>query len=185
MDEGSAALETSTCCLSGLRFSFRFSCMEGVLRRRGKPRKDHNCRSQHKLQHPRLPRFWSWKLAGPQIRLPGGSEGTPIQHLPSCSAGLDKSKSGTPWTKNWKDAILFAATLLWFRPLTRPRPTPSQSGFGVRMRGWGANSPPCAARLLDGLDHRHRIRSKPPCKSRLSPNFDLHLIVDNLAVVSR
>lgn len=69
MDEGSAALESSTCSLSGLRFSFRFSDMEDVVGRRGKARKDHNCRSQHKTSTPPLPRFWSWKLAGPQIRL--------------------------------------------------------------------------------------------------------------------
>src|SRR5215469_4094491 len=94
MDEGSAALESSTCSLSGLRFSFRFSDMEGVLGRRGKARKDHNSRSQHKTSTPPLPRFWSWKLAGPQIRLRLSASQE--------RAGIDIKKRGRHPARPWQ-----------------------------------------------------------------------------------
>src|SRR5262245_37847717 len=117
--------------------------------------------------------------------LPFRPEGTRIQHLPPCSAGLDKSKAGHHGRRTGRTPSCLLQQCSAFEHRRGRVCTTSQSGFGVSMRGWEAKSPPCAATLLDGLGHRHPIRSKPPCKSLLSPNFDLHLIVDNFAVVSR
>src|SRR5215469_3957211 len=66
---GCVMRESSTGSLWRLRFSFRFSCMNGLLHWIGESRKDHNCKSQPETSTPPLPRFWFWKLARSQNQL--------------------------------------------------------------------------------------------------------------------